>query len=153
VPCIVRLTTGDRKTEGDRDIVDDVLERVTVFGGGEKGWTVTGQRLVDGLTISNVDVLDMERVEEGTDVLGGVVRNATGESVGQDPDPDRWVGVVTNSVLDGLDAWDVVVVEVFLLRIFVLVVLVILDLPVRLLVQPGEPNEIDGCDFDSPLVE
>ena len=131
--------------------------RVTVFDGGEKGWTVTGQRLVERLTVSNVDVLDVERVEEGTDVLGGVVRNAAGESVRQDPDPDSRVGDVTVSVLDGLDAWDVVVVQVLLFRIVVLVVLVVvlvvLDLPVRALVQPSELNEIDRCDFDPLLVE
>ena len=148
-----RLTTGDRKTEGDRDVVDDALERVIVFDGGGKGWTVTGQRLVERLTVGNVDVLDVERVEEGTDVLGGVVRNAAGKSVRQDPDPDSRVGVVAISVFDGLDAWDVVVVQVFLFLFLGIVVLVVLDLPARVLVQPSESNKIDRCDFDLLLVE
>lgn len=64
------LTTSNGKTEGNRDVVDDILKSVIVFNRGGKGWTMTGQGLVDRLTVSDVDVLDLERVEEGTDVLG-----------------------------------------------------------------------------------
>lgn len=147
-----RLATGDRKTECDRDIVDDVLERVIVLDRREKGWTMSWH--VERLTVGNVDILDVERVEEGTNVLGGVVRNGTGESVRQDPDPDSRVGVVTVSVLDGLDAWDIVVTEVLLfLGIVLVLVLVVLDLLVSVFVEPGESNEINRRDFDLLLVE
>ena len=54
------LTTGNGKTEGNRDVVDDILKRVTVFNGAEKGGTMTAQGLVDRLTIGDIDVLDLE---------------------------------------------------------------------------------------------
>ena len=54
------LTTSNGKTEGNRDVVDDVLKRVTVFNGVEKGWTMTGQGLVDRLMVGDVDILDLE---------------------------------------------------------------------------------------------
>ncbi len=47
-----RLATGDRNTECYRDIVNDILERVIVLEGGEKGWTMTGQRLVERVSDS-----------------------------------------------------------------------------------------------------
>ena len=62
--------TSNGKTEGNRDVVDDVLKRVAVFNGAEKGRTTTEQGLADRLTVSDVDVLDQERVEEGTNVSG-----------------------------------------------------------------------------------
>jgi hypothetical protein len=72
------------------------------------------------------------------------VRNGTGESPGKDANPDGGVGVVTFSVLDGLDEWDIIVSDVFLfLSIVVVVVVVLLDLLVHLLVDPCETNEID----------
>jgi hypothetical protein len=57
------------------------------------------------------------------------------------------------SVLDGLDGWDVVIVQDFLFLRVVVVVVVILDLSVDVLVQPRESNEVDDCDSDPPLVE
>ena len=46
------------------------FERVAVFNEREKGWALLGQGLVERLKIGNIDILDLERVEEGTDVLG-----------------------------------------------------------------------------------
>lgn len=69
------------------------------------------------------------------------MRNGTGESLGHDANPDSRVGVVTFSVLDGLDAWDIIVADVFLfLGIVVVVVVLLLVLLVRLLVKPSETN-------------
>lgn len=48
---------------------------------------MTEQRPVERLAVANVAVLDVARVEEGTDVLGRVMRNGAGESVRQDSDP------------------------------------------------------------------
>ena len=62
------LTTSNGKTEGYRDVVDDVLQRVTVFNRAEKGRTMACQFLVDRLTIGEVD--NLERLKERTDVLG-----------------------------------------------------------------------------------
>ena len=39
------------------------------------------------------------------------MRNSTGESAGQDANPDGRVGVVAFSILDG---WEIIVVDVFL---------------------------------------
>ena len=123
-----RLATGDRKTECNRDIVNEVLERVTVLDRGEKGWTMS--RHVKRLTVGNF--LNMEQVKEGMDVLGGVVRNSTAQSVRQD--------LVAMSVLDGLHAWNIVIAEILLFHI---VVLVVLDLPVSVFVKPGKSNKVN----------
>ena len=64
------ITTSNGKIEGYRDVVDDVLQRVTVFNWAEKGRTMACQFLVGRLTIGDVDVLDLERLKERTDVLG-----------------------------------------------------------------------------------
>jgi len=104
---------------------------------------------IERLTVGNVDFLDVERVKEGTDVLGGVVRNGTTQSVRQDPNPDSQVGVVAMSVLDGLHAWDIIVVEILLflgivvLVIVVLVILILIDLPVSMFVKPGKSNKVN----------
>jgi hypothetical protein len=37
----LHLTTRDRKTKGNRDIVNDFLESATLLNRGEKGWTMT----------------------------------------------------------------------------------------------------------------
>ena len=71
------LTTGNGKTEGNRDVVDDIPKRVIVFNGAEKGGTMTTQGLVDRLTIGDVDILHLEGVEQGTDILGGLMCNGS----------------------------------------------------------------------------
>ena len=35
------LATSNWKAQGNRDVVNDVLERMPVLDGGEEGWTVT----------------------------------------------------------------------------------------------------------------
>jgi hypothetical protein len=75
------LTTSDEKTERNGDIVDNILESVIVFNGRGKGWPMTEQ-LADRFMIGDVDVLDLELVEVGTDVCGLFARKGTAESVG-----------------------------------------------------------------------
>jgi len=119
-------TTSNGKTEGSGDIVDHIHESVTSLSRREKGWSMTGQELGGRLAIGNVDIPDLEFVEEGTDVFGRLVRNGTSESIGQDTDPDGRVSVIR----------DRAVVDFY-----------------RLLVEPGESNEIDRCRFDTPLIK
>jgi hypothetical protein len=94
----------------------------------------------------------VERIKEGTYVLGGVVSIASSKSVREDPNPDSRVGEMTIFVFGGLDAWDVIIVQV-LFFLHVLVLVLVLNLLVCVFVQPSESNEINRCDFDLLLVE
>ena len=71
----ISLTIGYGKTERNRDVVDDVLERVAVFSGAVEGGAMTEQGVIGRLAEGNIDVLDLERVEESTDILGCLARN------------------------------------------------------------------------------
>ncbi len=146
------LKTSDGKTESNGDVVDNVHESITIFSGRKKSWPMAVQELGDRLPKRDVDVVGLEPVKEGTDVFGCLVCSGAGESIRQYADPDGRIREVTDAILDGLDGRNGVVIDfdlvlaVFFLKFF-------LDLPVRLLVEPGEPDEIDRRDFDAPFVE
>ena len=86
----------------------------------------------------NIDVPDFEQIKKGTNLLGAVVCDGTCEGVGSDTDPDCPVRAVLDSVLDEGVEWDVVVVGVFFVVVFL---------------EPGESEEIDLGKLDFPLIE
>lgn len=59
---------------------------------------------------------------------------------------------MTDAILNGLDGRNGVVID-FYLVLAVFFLKFFLDLPVQLLVEPGEPDEIDRRDFDVSFVE
>lgn len=148
-----RLETGDGEAESDRDGVDEIFAMVNETNWSEEGWANRGLR--DCLAVRDIYISDIEPVEEGTDALGGIECSVSGESVGCYAYPDGRVAVVTVAVLDRLDRWDRVVVEVFFTTVVLSLVLVHLNLnlPVLLLFEPGESNKVDACGLDLLLVE
>lgn len=146
-----RLETGDGETESNRDGVDEIFAMIDDTNWSEEGWANRG--LGDCLAVRDIYISDIEPVEEGTDAFGGVECSVSGESVGCYTNPDGRVTVVTVTVLDRLDRWDRVVVEVFFITVVLALVLVYLDLPVLLLFEPGESNKVDTGDLDLLVVE
>lgn len=132
----ISLTASNGKTEGNRDVVDDVLERIAVVNGAEKGWAMTAQGLVGRLTIGEVNVLTWSESRKALMSLDDSCAVAP-LSLRQDANPDGRVGVVTFSLLDGLDGWNIIVRNVFLF-LGIVVVLLLDGLLLRLLVKPGE---------------
>lgn len=97
-----------------------------------------GSTYHNGLAEGNVDILNLELIKKGTNILCAVVCDGTCEGVGSDTDPDCPVRAVLDSVLDEGVEWDVVVVGVFFVVVFL---------------EPGESEEIDLGKLDFPLIE
>lgn len=141
-----RLATGYGETEGNRHGVDEFLAIIDDTNWSEECWANRGLR--DSLAERNIYDADIELIEIGTDVFGRFECSGSGENVGCYAHPDGWVAVVTFTVLDRLDRWDRVVVEL----VFVRIIFVYLDLTI-LLVEPRESNIVDSGDHDLLRVE
>jgi len=146
-----RLETGDGETESNRDGVDEIFAMVDDTNWSEEGWANRG--LGDCLAVRDIYISDIEPVEEGTDAFGRFECSGSGESVGCYAYPDGRVAVVTVTVLDRLDRWDRVVAELLFITVVLSLVLVYLDLPILLLVEPGESNKVDTGGLDLLVVE
>lgn len=146
-----RLETGNGETESNGDGVDELPAMVDDTNWSEEGWANRG--LGDCLTVRDIYISDIEPVEEGTDAFGRVECSGSGESVGCYAHPDGWVAEVTVTVLDRLDRWDRVVVVLFFIAVALSLVLVNLNLPVLLLVEPGESNKVDTGNLDLFVVK
>ena len=72
-----------------------------------------GSTYHNGLAEGNVDILNLELIKKGTNILCAVVCDGTCEGVGKDTDPNCRVGAVVDPLIDEVLRRGVVVVGSF----------------------------------------
>lgn len=151
------LSARNREAVGNGDVVDKGLERIVGLGRGEESWSVAKAGAGDRLAERDINSLDeMETVKMGTNLSGQLESTSTVERLGQDPNPDSGVGVDPLSILgwglggfaNGESSKDGVDILLSLIRPRVLLPILSfvlgVELAIRQLLEPREPDEVDG---------